>query len=128
MKIHPSPNQSNKKPSNLSPPTDRPTQLLALTSSITVISAQAFWNKIAHSKTLVLCLLTFLFVVGVVIWNQASEHYASLAITIFQNQRLARENQQFVEKKLQTWQKAASLQPNSNILHSEIQTLLPSPN
>lgn len=64
---------------------------------------------------------------GTAIWNQASDYYKSLALVIFQNQRLAQENQQQLQTTLQIWQKAASLQPNSDVLKSEIEQLLPYP-
>jgi len=120
--------QSNKNTPRLSHRTNQPIYLLALGSSIAGVAAQVIWNKVSHSKSLILCLLAVLFMVGTVFWNQASEYYKSLAVLIFQNQRLTRENQQFVENKLHTWQKAASLQPNSEVLNLEIKTLLPSPN
>lgn len=128
MKAQTLSSQLNEKATRPSHQSNRPAQLLALGSSIATVTTQAIWDKISDSKTLILCLLAILFMVGTVFWNQASEHYKSLTLVIFQNQHLARENQQFVENKLQSWQKAASLQPNSEILNSEIKTLLPSPN
>jgi len=120
-------NHKINKPTGLFIHTTQFVESLKLTATATTIACQSIWNKVSHSKTLVLCLLVAILMTGTAIWNQASDYYKSLALVIFQNQRLTQENQQQLHTTLQIWQKAASLQPNSDVLKSEIEQLLPYP-